>query len=116
MEGAGGAPGWSKEPVNHEGVRVNIDQGQRGDGAPAAGWALLRASLHDPLLVLNIESDVPGGECGCVWGSIRGRGEGRRRGLQGQGEEKGRQPHCSRGNSNGHEKEYHFNESLLVTV
>lgn len=74
VEGAGGAPGWSKEPVNHEGVRVNIDQGQRGDGAPAAGWALLRASLHDPLLVLNIESDVSGGECGCVGQQKGGRG------------------------------------------
>ena len=30
-----------------------------GDGR--RGWLLLRASLHDPLLVLNVESDVPGG-------------------------------------------------------
>lgn len=25
------------------------------------GWLLLRQSLHDPLLVLNIESDMAGG-------------------------------------------------------
>lgn len=30
-----------------------------GDGRK--GWLLLRASLHDPLLVLNVESDVAGG-------------------------------------------------------
>jgi len=30
-------------------------------GEGKRGWALLRASLHDPLLVLNIESEVPGG-------------------------------------------------------
>lgn len=30
-------------------------------GKGKRGWALLRASLHDPLLVLNIESEVPGG-------------------------------------------------------
>ena len=25
------------------------------------GWLLLRASLHDPLLVLNVESELEGG-------------------------------------------------------
>ncbi len=44
-------PGWSLAPNNYEGVRVNIGQ----------GWFLLRLSLHDPLLPLNIESNVPGG-------------------------------------------------------
>jgi hypothetical protein len=33
--------------------------GAAGEGR--RGWALLRASLHDPLLVLNIESEVAGG-------------------------------------------------------
>lgn len=42
--------------VNHEGWRVNVDEGQG-----RAGWVLLRQSLHDPLLVLNVESEV---ECG----------------------------------------------------
>ena len=45
------APGWSLAPNNYEGVRVNI-----GDG-----WFLLRLSLHDPLLPLNIESNCAGG-------------------------------------------------------
>ena len=44
-------PGWSLAPSNYEGVRVNI-----GDG-----WFLLRLSLHDPLLPLNIESNSIGG-------------------------------------------------------
>ncbi|GBF99435.1 phosphoglucomutase [Raphidocelis subcapitata] len=55
-KGAGGESAWSLDPVNHEGWRVSVDE-----GAGARGWALLRASLHDPLLVLNVESDVPGG-------------------------------------------------------
>lgn len=30
-----------------------------GDGK--SGWLLLRSSLHDPQMVLNVESEVPGG-------------------------------------------------------
>jgi hypothetical protein len=30
-------------------------------GEGRKGWALLRSSLHDPLLVLNIESEIPDG-------------------------------------------------------
>ena len=47
--------GWSLAPDNFEGVRVNLgsDHGN--------GWFLLRLSLHDPLLPLNIESDEKGG-------------------------------------------------------
>ncbi|KAG2454732.1 hypothetical protein HYH02_000569 [Chlamydomonas schloesseri] len=62
-EGGGGsgvvpaAPAtWSLESVNHEGWRVNMDEGQG-----RRGWLLLRQSLHDPLLVLNCESELPGG-------------------------------------------------------
>ncbi len=48
-------PGWSLEVPNFEGVRVNCS-------APdERGWFLMRLSLHDPVLPLNIESDVPGG-------------------------------------------------------
>ena len=43
-------PGWSIAPDNCEGVRVNLDKAH-GDG-----WFLLRLSLHDPILPLNIES------------------------------------------------------------
>lgn len=48
-------PGWSIAPDNFEGVRVNLDRAH-GDG-----WFLLRLSLHDPILPLNIESDAVGG-------------------------------------------------------
>lgn len=48
-------PGWSLAPSNFEGVRVNLDA-DHGDG-----WFLLRLSLHDPLLPLNIESNAVGG-------------------------------------------------------
>ena len=47
--------GWSLAPNNFEGVRVNLDE-KHGNG-----WFLLRLSLHDPLLPLNIESNSIGG-------------------------------------------------------
>lgn len=47
--------GWSLAPNNFEGVRVNLDT-DHGNG-----WFLLRLSLHDPLLPLNIESNSHGG-------------------------------------------------------
>ena len=47
--------GWSLAPNNFEGVRVNLDE-KHGNG-----WFLLRLSLHDPLLPLNIESNSAGG-------------------------------------------------------
>ena len=40
---------------NFEGVRVNFSP-ERGNG-----WCLLRMSLHEPLMPLNIESDDVGG-------------------------------------------------------
>ena len=42
---------WEIVPNNYEGVRVACEH----------GWFLLRLSLHDPVLPLNIESDVEGG-------------------------------------------------------
>jgi phosphomannomutase len=47
--------GWALAPNNFEGVRVNLDE------AHGNGWFLLRLSLHDPLLPLNIESNNAGG-------------------------------------------------------
>ena len=41
--------------VNYEGVRVNLNR------CNGNGWFLLRLSLHDPLLPLNIESNSKGG-------------------------------------------------------
>ena len=52
---AGSKAGWSLAPNNFEGVRVNLDD-EHGNG-----WFLLRLSLHDPLLPLNIESNSVGG-------------------------------------------------------
>lgn len=47
--------GWTIAPNNFEGVRVNLNE------AHGNGWFLLRMSLHDPLMPLNIESDSVGG-------------------------------------------------------
>jgi len=47
--------GWNVEPKNYEGIRVSFDK-EKGDG-----WFLLRLSLHDPLMPLNIESRIEGG-------------------------------------------------------
>ena len=54
-EYAAAREGWSLAPSNYEGVRVNLDE------AHGSGWFLLRLSLHDPLLPLNIESNEIGG-------------------------------------------------------
>lgn len=42
-------------PDNHEGCRVCYDK-DNGDG-----WALIRLSLHDPVLPINVESNSKGG-------------------------------------------------------
>lgn len=47
--------GMSVAEPNYEGVRVNFDK-SHGDG-----WCLLRKSLHDPIMPLNIESNTKGG-------------------------------------------------------
>ncbi|MDX1976533.1 MAG: phosphomannomutase/phosphoglucomutase, partial [Pseudanabaenaceae cyanobacterium bins.68] len=46
---------WQIVPNNYEGVRVACK------GAAENGWFLLRMSLHDPVMPLNLESNVPGG-------------------------------------------------------
>lgn len=47
--------GFTLAPDNYEGIRVNTDN-NNGDG-----WFLLRMSLHDPVMPLNIESNSVGG-------------------------------------------------------
>ena len=54
-EGIGKVAGWTVAPDNFEGIRVNADK-DHGNG-----WLLLRKSLHDPIMPLNIESDTKGG-------------------------------------------------------
>jgi len=46
---------WSPEMPNYEGIRVNCT------GEDEQGWFLLRMSLHDPVMPLNVESNVHGG-------------------------------------------------------
>ena len=48
---------WHIAPDNREGVRINFDL----DDGLQNGWFLLRLSVHDPVLPLNLESDVAGG-------------------------------------------------------
>lgn len=57
MDHASFAEGWHIAPDNREGVRINFDLDDGLDN----GWFLLRLSVHDPVLPLNAESDVPGG-------------------------------------------------------
>ena len=47
--------GWKKASVNHEGIRITCDS------LSGHGWFLLRLSLHDPVLPLNVESEDPAG-------------------------------------------------------
>ncbi len=46
---------WHIAPDNREGIRVSFDK-ENGDG-----WFLLRLSVHDPIMPLNIESNSVGG-------------------------------------------------------
>lgn len=50
-EFAGLQAGWSLTPNNYEGVHVTCEN----------GWVLLRKSLHDPQMPINVESDQVGG-------------------------------------------------------
>ena len=57
MDYANAAENWHIAPDNREGVRISFDL----NGGMDNGWFLLRLSVHDPVLPLNVESDVPGG-------------------------------------------------------
>lgn len=52
---AGSKHGWDIASDNFEGVRINCDLSNQ------KGWFLLRLSLHDPVIPLNIESEIEGG-------------------------------------------------------
>ncbi len=47
--------GWEVVERNYDGLRVMCQ------GDDEQGWFICRLSLHDPVLPLNIESDVEGG-------------------------------------------------------
>lgn len=48
-------PDWRIADDNREGIRIYFD------AEDEKGWLLLRLSVHDPIMPLNIESDVNGG-------------------------------------------------------
>ena len=47
--------GWKVVEPNYEGVRIAFDDDE------VKGWLLLRLSLHDPILPLNLETAAAGG-------------------------------------------------------
>ena len=47
--------GWGVADDSAEGVRISFGE------ADGNGWALLRLSVHDPVMPMNIESDIEGG-------------------------------------------------------
>ncbi len=55
LEAYAKAKNWSIAPDNREGIRISFDQNS-GDG-----WLLLRMSVHDPIMPLNLESNKEGG-------------------------------------------------------
>lgn len=57
LDYASGCEDWHIAPDNREGVRISFDVG----GELNSAWFLLRLSVHDPVMPLNAESDVPGG-------------------------------------------------------
>ena len=50
----GSQRGMKVDPENYEGIRVNVYDEY------SSGWFLLRMSLHEPLLVLQVENDQAG--------------------------------------------------------
>lgn len=55
LESHAKAQGWQIAPDNREGIRVSFPAGE------GEGWFLVRLSVHDPILPVNIESAVTGG-------------------------------------------------------
>ena len=50
-------PEWQRASDSREGVRITFNL----DGGVNNAWFQLRMSVHDPILVLTAESDIPGG-------------------------------------------------------
>jgi len=55
LEEYAAAMNWTVAGDSHEGVRISFDKGD-GDG-----WLMLRLSVHDPVMPLNLESNSAGG-------------------------------------------------------
>ena len=52
------SPKFSHAPDNYEGIRVNVKDSK--------GWFLIRKSVHDPIMPVNAESDMPNGAKGIL--------------------------------------------------
>ncbi len=63
-EAASNADGMSLAADNYEGVRINFDS-THGDG-----WALVRMSLHEPIVPINFESNTSGG-CAIIASALK---------------------------------------------
>lgn len=50
-------PEWRLAPDNREGLRILFSL----DGGTDNAWFMLRLSVHDPVMAVNAESEVPGG-------------------------------------------------------
>lgn len=48
-----GLPNWEVAVPNYEGLRVNVRE-----AGGRSGWILSRMSLHDPIVIFNVESEV----------------------------------------------------------
>ena len=57
IEKASECDSWKIAPDNREGVRISFDL----DEGINNGWFLVRMSVHDPVMPINVESDVRGG-------------------------------------------------------
>lgn len=62
-EAVKGKSGLSLAPDNYEGVRINFD------AEHGKGWALVRMSLHEPIVPVNFESDEAG-SCALIAGEL----------------------------------------------
>eukprot|EP00903_Cladosiphon_okamuranus_P014178 g13175.t1 len=52
----GSVSNWETEETNFEGLRVKVDEGEGSEG-----WLMNRMSLHEPIVIFNVESEVQGG-------------------------------------------------------
>lgn len=48
---------WEAEETNFEGLRVKVDEGEGSEG-----WLMNRMSLHEPIVIFNVESVRPASE------------------------------------------------------
>lgn len=70
LEAYGKEQGWQVADDSYEGVRVAFPAGE------GEGWFLLRLSVHDPVMPMNVESQIPGGSkiiAEKLYGFLRGK-------------------------------------------